>query len=314
MHRLTHKISLLAMAAASALTLSACAAATAPQQLIDARAAYRHATASPAARNAPTHLETARRALVRAEQSFDNDPRSEETKDLAYIAQRLAQLAEVQSDTVIAENDKRAAEREMQVVQQRKAHETEEKLSETQQELSKVETSREDEARRNEIEKQRTKLDETKKDLERARQARRDAQRAAREAREAMEKFANVKDEARGTVITIPGSLLFTSGKSTLIPGAPEKLDTVVDALREYQDRRVTIEGYSDSTGRPSVNLRLSEKRAQAVKDYLVRHGIEPDRIITRGMGSENPVDSNSTPEGRANNRRVEIILENVSA
>jgi len=306
MQRLMLNISL-----ALSLSLAACATAQPPQQLVDARAAYRHAAASSANQHAPTHLESARRALIRAEQSFGDSPRSEETVDLAYIAQRLAQLAEVQSEIAVAQNDRGIAERELQVAEQKKAHETEHQLTETQQELAKVETEA---AMQPKIDREKAKLDDAHKDLERERQARKDAERSASEAKDALAKIAAVKEDARGTIITIPGNVLFTSGKSNLMPGSGEKLDAVVDALRSMRGQKVTVEGYTDSTGSPGVNQRLSEKRAAAVKDYMIRHGIPSDQIEARGMGSDNPVDDNSTAEGRAGNRRVEIILERATS
>jgi outer membrane protein OmpA-like peptidoglycan-associated protein len=287
------------------LLFAGCVTTAPPEQLVDARAAYRRAAAGAATEHAPTHLESARRALIRAEQSFNHAPRSEETIDLAYIAERLSQIAEAQADIALATNEKNAAEREVHVAEEQKAKATEEQLGETREELAKAEGSREADA-----EKDRAQLDEARKRLEREREARKEAQHEADIARAALEKVGTVQDEARGIVITIPAGVLFTSGKARLLHGSSAKLDMVVDALRDLKDRSVIVEGYTDSTGPASLNQRISEQRAQEVKDYLVKHGISSDRVEARGLGSENPVDDNSTPEGRAANRRVEIILE----
>jgi outer membrane protein OmpA-like peptidoglycan-associated protein len=132
-------------------------------------------------------------------------------------------------------------------------------------------------------------------------------------AQEAISKLANVaavKKEARGTIITLSGSVLFASGRSALLPTAREKLDQVAEALKTSQDHQITIQGYTDSRGSDQKNQDLSLKRAQAVRDYLTQRGVPPDKLKAEGMGSANPIDSNDTTEGRANNRRVEIVVK----
>ena len=78
--------------------------------------------------------------------------------------------------------------------------------------------------------------------------------------------------------------------------------------MKEHQDLRLSIEGHTDSDGEEAWNQELSEKRASAVKDTLVERGIESSRLKTKGYGESKPLDSNSTPEGKANNRRVEFV------
>jgi outer membrane protein OmpA-like peptidoglycan-associated protein len=119
-----------------------------------------------------------------------------------------------------------------------------------------------------------------------------------------------VREQTREIVITLPGQVLFATGKSALMPGAHQKLDQVVDMLEDEPDRHVVIEGYTDATGSDAKNQVLSRRRAQSVKDYLTANGVPADRVSARGMGSSHPVASNDSPEGRANNRRVEIIIE----
>lgn len=99
----------------------------------------------------------------------------------------------------------------------------------------------------------------------------------------------------------------FESGSAVLTPDSHRILDQVVQSLMAYPDVRVEVLGYTDSVGQASFNLGLSERRAEAVKTYLVNAGIDPSRIVARGLGEENPVASNATPEGREQNRRIEF-------
>lgn len=120
----------------------------------------------------------------------------------------------------------------------------------------------------------------------------------------------NRKEEERGLVITLSGGVLFRSSESTLLTSAQVKLDEVVEALMAVRERNITVEGHTDSQGTASYNQDLSQRRADSVRDYLVRGGYPADRIKSRGMGKETPIANNDSPEGRANNRRVEIIIE----
>ena len=126
---------------------------------------------------------------------------------------------------------------------------------------------------------------------------------------DALGKVAAVKREARGMVITLSGSVLFASGKSELLPSAQQRLDQVAQALKA-SDRTILVEGYSDSRGSVTGNQQLSQRRAQAVLDYLVPRGVQAGRIRAVGEGSNRPIAENTTSEGRANNRRVEIVVE----
>jgi outer membrane protein OmpA-like peptidoglycan-associated protein len=134
--------------------------------------------------------------------------------------------------------------------------------------------------------------------------------------REAMRKLAeaaalSVKEEARGTVIVLPGSVLFTSGQYELMPEAQQKLAMVADTLApQAMNHDITVEGHTDSKGPPETNQVLSENRARVVMDYLISRGIPARSITSVGIGQMRPMADNSTAEGRANNRRVEIIIK----
>jgi outer membrane protein OmpA-like peptidoglycan-associated protein len=99
----------------------------------------------------------------------------------------------------------------------------------------------------------------------------------------------------------------FESGSSSLTPDSYSVLDQVVKSLKAYPEVRVEIAGYTDGVGKDDFNLALSQRRADAVKQYVVNAGVSPDRLISRGYGKSNPVASNATASGRAENRRIEF-------
>jgi outer membrane protein OmpA-like peptidoglycan-associated protein len=122
-------------------------------------------------------------------------------------------------------------------------------------------------------------------------------------------KGVQVSQDQRGVVLTLNGSVLFAFNKSDLLPAAKTKLDQVAEVLKQSPDASFTVEGNTDSKGSADYNKELSERRANSVKDYLASKGVNGDNIKAVGNGEDQPVASNDTPEGRANNRRVEIIL-----
>jgi len=111
-----------------------------------------------------------------------------------------------------------------------------------------------------------------------------------------------------GLVLTL-GDVLFAPNQDELTPDAMRKLYALVTILKEQPRRTIRIEGYTDSSGTESYNLDLSQRRADAVRDYLIDHGISPNRIIARGYGEADSVASNATMAGRRENRRVEVIV-----
>ena len=114
------------------------------------------------------------------------------------------------------------------------------------------------------------------------------------------------RETDRGLVMTLGNDVLFDSGAATLKPGGRKAVDNLAQLMQKQPGRNVAIEGYTDSTGSAETNQRLSEARAQAVKQVLVDRGVDSARIQTRGMGSQYPIASNETAVGRQLNRRVE--------
>ena len=118
-----------------------------------------------------------------------------------------------------------------------------------------------------------------------------------------------VKEEPRGLVVNLSSNVLFSSGDSVLKSEAKSSLDETVKLLNAYPANKVLIEGYTDSTGNKEKNLKLSYDRAQAVYLYFVQNGIPAERLNAVGYGQDSPVASNETAKGRAQNRRVNIII-----
>jgi outer membrane protein OmpA-like peptidoglycan-associated protein len=112
----------------------------------------------------------------------------------------------------------------------------------------------------------------------------------------------------RGLVMTL-GDVLFDTGRAELNPGASRKLDQLAQFLNEHKDRRVQIDGFTDSVGTDSYNEQLSRRRADAVKSALLSRGVDASRIGTEGYGKAYPVANNNDSGGRQLNRRVEVVI-----
>jgi OmpA-OmpF porin, OOP family len=125
--------------------------------------------------------------------------------------------------------------------------------------------------------------------------------------RRELEELQALKTE-RGMVMTL-GDVLFSTGKTDLLPGAMNTIDKLAAFLQEYPEKTVLIEGHTDNVGTEDYNMDLSERRAQSVKEALVQVGVDASRIDTLGLGETSPITDNSTSAARLKNRRVEIVI-----
>jgi outer membrane protein OmpA-like peptidoglycan-associated protein len=267
----------------SAVVLAGCASSPPPRQLLDARAAYNQARVGKAAQYVPAELHTAKVALNAAERAFEDDAESPETFALAYVALRTAQLAESKGNSKGAEADLARDEEEYNKLQESEVARTKGELARTKAQLS-----------------------STAEQLSSERKAREDAMRKLAEAA-----ALNVKEEPRGTVIILPGSVLFESAKSTLTGAAQQKLTLVAGTLAPQADEHnIVVEGHTDSRGSRDFNMQLAQSRAQAVMNYLVSRGVAAESITAVGIGPDRPIADNNTRDGRQENRRVEIIIK----
>jgi outer membrane protein OmpA-like peptidoglycan-associated protein len=120
---------------------------------------------------------------------------------------------------------------------------------------------------------------------------------------------AKIERVGEGIKITFESGILFDVDKATLKPEAKANLDKLAVILNKYPDTNVLIEGHTDSTGTYEHNLELSKQRAQSVSNYLAGLGVDPSRFTTMGYGPSQPVATNTTVEGRQENRRVELAI-----
>ena len=140
--------------------------------------------------------------------------------------------------------------------------------------------------------------------------ARREAELAVAQADTLRRQLENLqlRQTESGVVVTL-GDVLFESGETQLREEAMESLVEVVDLLQSEPDKEIKIEGHTDSTGNAEANLRISQQRADSVLNALVSLGVAAERVTSAGMGQDFPIASNDTEEGRAQNRRVDVIL-----
>lgn len=120
---------------------------------------------------------------------------------------------------------------------------------------------------------------------------------------------AQVERVGEGIQITFDSGILFDVNQSTLRAAAQQNLTDLAASLEEYEGTDVLVVGHTDSTGEASYNEGLSERRADAARNYLLSAGLDPDRVTAMGMGEEEPVDTNDTDAGRQANRRVEVAI-----
>ncbi|MGZ4960229.1 MAG: OmpA family protein [Methylomonas sp.] len=116
------------------------------------------------------------------------------------------------------------------------------------------------------------------------------------------------KKVPQGILVTL-GDVLFDTGRSNLKAGSLQHIYPLAEYLKEHPETMVKIEGHTDSQGSADYNSELSQRRADAVRDFLISNGIAPERISAQGMGEDYPVASNSTAAGRQQNRRVEVTI-----
>ncbi len=262
---------------ALAAIMSGCA--TAPEtidELQTARAVVPQVEASPRAGVAATYIAEARKSLDRANRLADGGGDLEDIQHEATLATLNAQIA---NEKILAaqareEIDKGTAERQAVLIE-----------------------SREREAQRR----------AAQADL-----ARQQADEASQRAKSLEEELAALKAKPtpRGMVLTL-GDVLFDTGQATLKPGAYPTIEKVASVLKAESDRRITIEGHTDSVGTDEFNQSLSQRRAAAVETALLERGVASNQITAMGKGESFPVASNDNVGGRQQNRRVELIFAN---
>jgi len=267
-------------ALAAAVVLSACS--TTPQRiesLEQARTTVRAVEAIPRVGEvAPQELDEARKALARADGYAAERGDLELIEHQAYLATRHAQTARALVDIERYQAEVRNAEAERQRVQI--------ELRDREAAAARL--------RATSAEERATSADQRAVELE-----------AALDELQA-------KQTERGMVLTL-GDVLFEVNRAELKAGAMTTVDRLAAFMRDYPERRVLIEGHTDSQGSDEYNLQLSERRAAAVRDALLGRGTDSTRVAIRGRGESYPVATNDSAAGRQQNRRVEIVISDQS-
>jgi outer membrane protein OmpA-like peptidoglycan-associated protein len=304
-----------------------CSVAT-PPALIEARNSYQRAEKDPnMTGNAAVALRDAQQVLNRGERDWEQNRDREEAEHLAYLASQRVEIARRIAERNVAEKDFERLSEE----RQRLIIETREREALRSRKEAEARTEEAERARREALAAQAQAMKAQKEAKAQARQAelarksavrsQEDAEAARKQAEEAAAKNkeleqslqalqAKVKQTDRGLVLTL-GDVLFEFNKSELKAGALRNLYPLVSFLKQNSSRGVTIEGHTDGIGAESYNLQLSQRRAEAVRNFLVENGIAQDRVTARGLGEGYPVASNNTEPGRQINRRVEIVIAN---
>jgi outer membrane protein OmpA-like peptidoglycan-associated protein len=265
-----------------------------------------------AAKLTPTDLYEAKKALDKADQEFAAHGSTLECLDYAYIAHRKIELTDVKARTELDRQRIAEAATAGVLVRDTQVKTTQAALASTRTELTKERQDNKTATAelRNANNLQGKELATTVTQLEAEKQGRLSAEGKLAGAMKDLAAVAAVKEETRGVVITLSGSVLFASAKYDLLNTAMTKLDQVADALKAQDpDKRMVVEGHTDSTGSERTNQALSLNRASSVRDYLVSRGVASEKITAVGMSSSKPIADNKTAENRANNRRVEIVI-----
>ena len=133
--------------------------------------------------------------------------------------------------------------------------------------------------------------------------------RQAAELRAQLPSYITIANNGEFLVVNMPQDLLFETNSAALRPELRRDLQSIAASISRYPDTRIEVIGHTDNTGSAAFNQDLSQRRASSVGNVLRDSGVPPNRLATFGRGEEQPVASNLTPEGRAQNRRVEIII-----
>ena len=280
----------------------------AEQQLRQAEEAYRQKQArssiEAAAREAAQTAEESR--VMAVKQKAEEEAQAQaaaEKKAAEERAARAREEAEAQSRARADAEAARAAAETAKAEAEKAAEEAARQKAEA--EKAKAEALAQQQALAVEAEKARQAAAESDKLRQ---QAEKDKQEMRARLLQQLNSVLATRDSARGLIANM-SDVLFKSGSFELLPGARERLAKVSGIVLAYQGLRLQVEGHTDSVGTDEYNRRLSEQRAEAVRDYLVAQGIPSEAITASGFGKSEPVASNDTPEGRQQNRRVELVV-----
>ena len=254
-------------------------------------------------------------ARLHSEARNEAEQRATEAEELAREERERRQAAaeRARRETEARQSAEERAREAEQMRSEAEARAAEERLlREEEEERRAEEARRSEEALR--AEEARRAQEEQSRAAEIAR-LREEQERTREEMRATLSRLAEVREEARGLVLTLPGSVYFEVNKSIVQPAMRSRLTEIARALSAAgEDAHFLIEGHTDADGSNEYNLELSRLRAEAVRSVLVAGGVPPGLIETQGYGETRPIASNSSSNGKAQNRRVEIVLQGSAA
>ncbi len=303
MRLLFHRTTALCTSLIAVGLLAACASTAPLPALESARTAVNTAAGDPAVNQyAQLELKQATDALAKADRQWADDHDASETNHLAYLATQRAE---------IATNTARSRQLDANIKQAGGAADRI-RLEARTQEADQARMRADAQARNAQLAQQQALSAEQRAAQQQANATAAMAQASAAQdqvrALQAQLRDMEAQQTERGLLVTL-GDVLFAFNKAELSAQAGPRLDKLAHFLKQFPDRKLLIEGYTDSVGSESYNQDLSERRAMAVRDALVQRGVDTSRIGARGYGKAHPVADNASPEGRAMNRRVEIVI-----
>lgn len=313
-HRLPHLVAAIALGAG----LVACQ--TTPRANADLEAARdavsRAGTEPNAARAAAVELDQAQQALRRAESAWFDRRDGDETQHLSYLALRRAETALAMTRQANAEDRLQHAGAERDRLRLEARTREADAAARSAQAARADAQSAQVQALSAQAQAQSAQV-QAQSAQARAEQSRQQAEAAKAQLAEQTDRTAalerdlallQARNTERGMVVTV-GDVLFATGRAELQPGAYRRARQLAEVMRQYPERRVLVEGFTDSTGSESMNLALSQRRAEAFRLALLEAGVAPERVELRGHGQAYPVADNSTAAGRQQNRRVEVLF-----
>jgi outer membrane protein OmpA-like peptidoglycan-associated protein len=291
-----------------------------PLEIYEAENAVQIAEAGGAARYAPDSLATAKTALENAEAADAHKGDRKEVITYAREAVQASEDARIITIRKIKEEDEAAQikgrQDAEQAAQTAQAQQQQEAAQRAQAEAAEQEAKAREAAARAAKEQAEAQAALASQQAQAAQQQAQTAQQQEQQMRERLKQQLNqvlqTQDTARGLIVSMP-DVLFDFNKYTLKPETREKLAKVSGILLAYPDLKVQVEGYTDSIGSDEYNLKLSDQRADTVREYLVAQSVADSNVTAQGYGKSHPVADNTSASGRAQNRRVELVVSGQS-
>lgn len=287
-----------------------------PLELYEAINAVQIAQAAGADKYAPDSMATAKQDLSNAQGMDIHQKEMKQEITFAREAVQTAEDARIETIRKIKEEDEakqRAAEQAAQQAAQQSALQAQQAALQAQQAQQQQELARQqaEQARQQQQQAEAAAAQAHAQQVaaeQAAQQAAQQTEQMREKLRDQLNQVLQTQETARGLIVNM-SDVLFDFGKYTLKPDAQVKLAKVSGILLTYPDLKLQVEGYTDNVGSDEYNLKLSQQRADAVEAFLVSQGVQPGNISAQGYGKADPVADNSTAAGRAQNRRVELVV-----